>query len=145
MNFNLLPSLILLATQTLFCMGFTPSVYAEISIIVHPQNRNAIDEKYLQRIFLGKVETFPDGMEAVPIAQAPNTPSAKYFNHSILKKDEEQLNSYWARIIFTGKGRPPKAVISDAKVLELVSQNPNLVGYVDSSAVTGAVKVISKF
>lgn len=91
------------------------------------------------------METFPDGTEAVPIAQTPNAPSAVLFNHSILKKNADQLTAYWARLVFTGKGRPPKAVDTDAKVLELVSQNPNLVGYVDSNSVMGDVKVISKF
>jgi ABC-type phosphate transport system substrate-binding protein len=45
--------------------------------------------------------------------------------------------------VFTGKGVPPKEVDNDAAVIELVSQNPSVIGYVDKASVTDAVKVIS--
>ena len=40
---------------------------------------------------------------------------------------------------------PPKESGSDADIKNLVAQNPNLVGYVDASAVDASVKVVYKF
>jgi hypothetical protein len=48
-------------------------------------------------------------------------------------------------LVFTGKGTPPKVVANDAEVISLISANPNLIGYIDATAVTGTVKVIAKF
>jgi ABC-type phosphate transport system substrate-binding protein len=48
-------------------------------------------------------------------------------------------------LIFTGKGTPPKQSGSDADVKALIAKNPNMIGYIDASAVDGSVKVVHKF
>ena len=63
----------------------------------------------------------------------------------MLNKSGSQLKSYWSKLVFTGKGTPPKVVANDAEVISLISANPNLIGYIDAAAVTGTVKVIAKF
>ena len=60
----------------------------------------------------------------------------------MVKKDAAQLNAYWSRLIFTGKGEPPKKVADNTDVLALVAANPNIIGYVDASAVNSTVKVL---
>ncbi len=67
------------------------------------------------------------------------------FNDKVLGKSSSQLKAYWSRLIFTGKGTPPKESGSDADVVSLVAKNPNLVGYVDAAAVDGSVKVVYTF
>ena len=122
------------------------SAQAEISVIVSASNGNgAIDETTVSNIFLGKSSNFPDGSQAVPIDQNAGTPTRETFRDTILKKSASQLKSYWSRLIFTGKGTPPKESGDDAAVKALVAANPNLIGYVDSSVVDGSVKVLMKF
>lgn len=118
---------------------------AEIAIVVHPSNAAAVDSAALSRIFLGKLKTFSGGGQALPINQSESNPATEEFNSKVLKKSGSQLKAYWSKLVFTGKGTPPKAVASDAEVISLVSSNPNLIGYVDAGAVTGAVKVVAKF
>ncbi len=118
---------------------------AEIAIVVHPSNAAAVDNAALSRIFLGKLKTFSGGGQALPINQSESNPATEEFNSKVLKKSGSQLKAYWSKLVFTGKGTPPKAVASDAEVINLVSSNPNLIGYVDAGAVTGAVKVVAKF
>ncbi|MDF1642681.1 MAG: phosphate ABC transporter substrate-binding protein [Pseudomonadales bacterium] len=117
-------------------------VLAEISVIVHPSNGDAINAKIASKLFLGKSRKFPGGNEAVPIEQAEGSSSRAEFHQSVIKKSSAQLKSYWSRIVFTGKGQPPKEVDSDAEVIDLVSQNPSMIGYIDSSAANDSVKVV---
>ncbi|MCA6064799.1 type 2 periplasmic-binding domain-containing protein [Thalassolituus marinus] len=122
------------------------AVHAEVAVIVSASNGNgALDQDTISRIFLGKTSNFPDGSQAIPVDQTEGSASREAFNDKVLGKSSSQLKAYWSRLIFTGKGTPPKESGSDADIKALVAKNPNLVGYVDSSAVDGSVKVVYKF
>lgn len=118
---------------------------ADVAVIVHPSNNNTLDASELSRIFLGKVKNFPDGSQAVPINQSDESPATDEFNSKVLSKSSSQLKAYWSKLVFTGKGTPPKAVTGDSDALSLVSSNPNIIGYVDASKVDASVKVIATY
>ena len=118
---------------------------AEIAVVVHPSNAAAVDSSSLSRIFLGKAKNFPGGGQVVAINQAESNTATAEFNDKVLRKSGSQLKSYWSKLVFTGKGTPPKALSSDAEVISFVSSNPNSIGYVDAASVTSAVKVVGKY
>jgi ABC-type phosphate transport system substrate-binding protein len=115
---------------------------AEVVLVVHPSNSADLNKKLVQRIFLGKEKKFSTGQEAIPINQVPNSASRSSFDSDTLGRSSTQVAAYWSKLVFTGKGIPPKEVTSDAEVLALVAGNQNAVGYVDSSAVNDSVKTI---
>lgn len=136
----------LLKCLTLVTLVFTSLAYAETAVIVSAQNANkSLDQDTIARIFLGKSKSFPDGSQAVPVDQALNSSTREMFNDKVLAKNNSQLKAYWSRLIFTGKGTPPKESGSAAEVKDLVANNPNLIGYIDSSAVDDSVSVVYKF
>lgn len=119
---------------------------AETAVIVSANNgNNALDRETIERIFTGKSNSFPDGTQAIPVDQNEGNAAREAFNASVLGKSSSQLKAYWSRLIFTGKGTPPKESGNDADVKDLVAKNPNLVGYVDASVVDSSVKVVYKF
>ena len=121
-------------------------VSAETAVIVSASNANAtLDKATISKIFLGKSKSFPDGSQALPIDQNDGTAARDAFNSNMLGKSASQLKSYWSRLIFTGKGTPPKQSGNDSDVKALVSNNPNMIGDIDSSAVDSSVKVVQKF
>ncbi|MCW8876251.1 MAG: hypothetical protein OQK04_16695 [Kangiellaceae bacterium] len=119
--------------------------FAEVAIIVHPSNDISLTPDKVSRIFLGKDKSFPGGKKAVPINQKDAQSVTKEFNQKVIGKSSSQIRAYWSKIVFTGKGSPPKEVTSDAEVLNLISSDPNLIGYIDASKVSGGVKVIGKY
>lgn len=118
------------------------SAFSAVTVIVHPSNADAINNKDIKKIFLGKSKKFPGGNHAVPITSDSLNDE---FTKTVLKKSPGQVKAYWSKLIFTGKGQAPKFVDSDADVIELISKNPNMIGYVENSAVTPDVKVIGTF
>jgi ABC-type phosphate transport system substrate-binding protein len=99
-------------------MLFTSAIHAEVSVIVSANNANAsIDADTLSRIFLGKTSNFPDGNQAIPVDQTEGAAARESFNDKVLGKNSSQLKAYWSRLIFTGKGTPPKESGSDADLL----------------------------
>lgn len=125
-------------------LGVSYSAFAEVAVVVHPNNSNVIDESSISRIFLGKAKSFPDGSSAKPVNQKEGAAITEDFNKKLLNKSSAQLKAYWSKLVFTGKGIPPKGVLSDAEVLKLVASDTNAIGYVDVSAIDDTVKVVSK-
>ncbi|BFM07964.1 phosphate ABC transporter substrate-binding protein [Halioxenophilus aromaticivorans] len=132
-----------LLLTTFFCVSGWAQ--AGVVVIVHPSNANALSATDISRLFLGKKRSFPDGNEAIPIDQSDSSPIRAAFTETVLKKNEQQIKSYWAQQLFTGKGTPPKAVGNSSEVKKLVASNPALIGYVDSAEVDDSVKVVAEF
>jgi len=121
------------------------SVSAEVAVVVHPSNAAALSPEAIAQIYLGRSKSFPDGKAALPLGQPEGSKTNEQFNEKVLNKSGSQIKAYWSKLVFTGKGTPPKEVSSDAEMLELVSQNPNVIGYIDKAAVTDKVKVVATF
>jgi ABC-type phosphate transport system substrate-binding protein len=116
--------------------------FAELVVIVHPANNATVDTKTIQRIFLGKEKKFSDGKQVNPInLEASNTLRTE-FDTQVVGRSSSQVSAYWSKLVFTGKGIPPKEVANDAEVISLVAKNPSDIGYIDRASVTDAVKVI---
>jgi ABC-type phosphate transport system substrate-binding protein len=132
-----------IALATTLMLSF--NLWAEVSIVVHPSNTSSLTEKDVSRIFLGKIKSFDNGSEVVPVSLQEGDPSRAEFNEKLLGRSDSQLKAYWSKLVFTGKGTPPKEVSDNSKIIELISKNPSMIGYIDSSAVTGDVKVVLTF
>jgi len=129
------------------CLGsmlVSSVAFAEIAIIVNPNNTNDVDVEAIKRIFLRKQSDFADGSPALAIDQNESSQVVSEFNKKVLGRSANQLKAYWAKLIFTGKGTPPTKVESDAEVLKIIASEPDKIGFVDSANVDGTVKVIMK-
>ena len=93
-------------------------------------------------IFLGKTTRFPDGAAAVPIDQMEGSPARDEFYAKFANKSAAQLKAHWTKIIFTGRGQPPKSVANNVEVLKLIAANPQAISYIERSAVDSTVKVL---
>lgn len=120
------------------------NLVAEVAIIVNPANGNSLEFEDIQRIFLGKDDFYPDGTEVIAVGQESGA-LVDEFNDKVLERDKSQLKAYWAKLMFTGKGFPPKPLANDAAVISAVSGSANTIGFVNKSAVTDAVKVVATF
>ncbi|TMP28243.1 phosphate ABC transporter substrate-binding protein [Pseudoalteromonas rubra] len=121
------------------------NAFAGVSVVVHPSNDSSFDTSTIKRIFTGKEKSFSNGNKAIPVSQEAGNAVTDEFNNKALSKSSAQLKAYWSKLIFTGKGTPPKEVSNDAEVLKMVSANPDTIGFVSSDAVTDAVKVVQQY
>jgi ABC-type phosphate transport system substrate-binding protein len=121
----------------------TSSAYADVVVIVSAKSPIIhLTTEQTAKIFLGKTNSFPDDSEAVPIDQAEGSAIRDEFYTKVVHKNSSQLSAYWAKVIFTGDGRPPEKLDSNVAVRKAVSKNPNVIGYIDKSAVDKSVRVI---
>ena len=93
-------------------------------------------------IFLGKSSRFPDGSQAVPIDQDEDSPARERFYAQFTGKSPAQVKAHWSKIIFTGRGQPPRQVGTGAEARRAIADNPRAIGYLDSALVDSSVRVL---
>ncbi|NVK73116.1 MAG: phosphate ABC transporter substrate-binding protein [Oceanospirillaceae bacterium] len=125
---------------------FSSYLYSEIAIIVHKENKVSINSGDLKKIFLSKRNTFPESNEVVVVINHKRDSELRTkFDEIVLGKNPSQSVAYWSKLVFSGKGNPPKEVDTDADVISLVAKNPSLIGYIELINVTDDVHVAAVF
>jgi ABC-type phosphate transport system substrate-binding protein len=118
---------------------------ADIVVVVNPKNPAAnLTAEQVSALYLGNTVTFPDGGAAALADQPESAGIRGDFYQKATGRSASQVKATWARITFTGKGTPPKELKTDADVKAFVAGDPKAIGYIDSSAVDGSVKVALK-
>jgi ABC-type phosphate transport system substrate-binding protein len=95
-------------------------------------------------IFLGKTARFPDGTQAMPIDLQEDSPARERFYSQYTGKSPAQVKAHWSKLVFTGRGQPPRQVGSSAEARRMIAENPNAIGYIDSSQVDSSVRVLGR-
>lgn len=138
MSRNRLIFLLLLALAT-----YAAGARADVVVVVSSKSPiKSLTAEQVTKIFLGKTVTFPNGKTAFPIDQPEGSAVRDEFYKKVAHKSPSQLTAYWAKIIFTGDGRPPNLLADNASVIKAIASNPNAIGYIDKSAVNRSVRVV---
>ena len=132
-------------TMTLITTFAASSAIAEVAVIVHPSNAASVDQAEITRLFTGRGTTFNNGSKATPLNLAESAAARGEFDSKVLSKSSSQMKAYWSKLVFTGKGTPPKELTSDAEMKAAVAADATAIGYIDASAVDASVKVLAKF
>ena len=94
-------------------------------------------------LFLGRITRFPDGSSAVPIDQGEGSAARDEFYKSFASKSAAQVKAYWSKIIFTGRGQPPRTATNDAQIKQLLATNPQAISYLDRRVLDSSVRVLT--
>jgi ABC-type phosphate transport system substrate-binding protein len=127
----------------IFSALFSSQVFAGYSVVVHPENTAEFDYQTVKRIFLGKETAFSNGVVATVITHSSNSELRNEFDEAVLKRKTSTVDAYWSKLVFTGRGIPPQTVNSDQEMIELILQNKNAIGFIETSSVTSDVKVVN--
>lgn len=120
-----------------------PTLADEIAVIAHSQATfNQITMGETRQIFMGKSRTLPNAQTALPLMHLENSSLRTRFDRAVLDRDSKQMRAYWAQMIFTGRGKPPRQVESDEVMKKEVAANSNAIGYIDGKSVDASVKVL---
>lgn len=119
------------------------AVRAEVvAVVANVSPITALSQTQLIDIFLGKRTRFPDGSSAVPIDQIEGSPTRHEFYAKFAAMSPAQIKAYWSKIIFTGRGQPPKAVANSVEAKKLVLTDLNAISYIDLTMVDDSVRVV---
>lgn len=115
--------------------GLLGAAHAELVVIGAP-GAAALSKDQVADVYLGKSNA------ATPVDLPEGNPLRSEFYTKATGRDAAQVKATWSRLVFTGKGQPPKEYPDAAAVKKAVAADPKTIGYIDKSAVDGSVKVL---
>ena len=132
-----------LAAVVLMISANGTALTSEIVVIVSAKSQViSLSASQVADIFLGKVSRFPDGNQAIAIDQSEESTARELFYSQFTGKSAAQVRSHWSKIIFTGRGQPPRQVLNSSEAKRLVVENPNAIAYIESRLVDASVRIV---
>lgn len=97
---------IILAWYLLFASAYANST--EFAVVVNKNNAiNTLSKREIIDIYMGRYLTFPDGEASKPLDLPAQSALKNDFYIQLVNKDEQKINAYWARLLFSGRAKPP--------------------------------------
>lgn len=120
-----------------------PIANAGVAVITHPGVKEiGLSKDKLAQIYLGKLKNYSNGMSIVAVDLPKGSSASQKFYTSVVHKSDSDMNRYWAKLKFTGKGKPPKELSSDSDVVKFVADTEGAIGYIDGKYLNKSVKVV---
>jgi ABC-type phosphate transport system substrate-binding protein len=124
-------------------MLLTPLASAELVIIANPNSGiERLTKSEVINIYLGRYRRLSTGSTAAPIDIANGEENKAMFYEQLVNKNLAEINAYWARLVFSGKTRPPQQVDNAEDALNIVANDTNALAYVERSAVNSQVLIV---
>jgi ABC-type phosphate transport system substrate-binding protein len=119
---------------------------ADLVVVVNPKSGvDKLNRDEVVNIFLGRYRQLPSGMPALPADLPATQPDKAVFYRLLVDKELAEINSYWARLIFSGRTVPPKQSTGNDDLLKWVAATPGAIGYIERSKVDGRVRIVYEF
>ena len=131
-----------LAQILIVCLTLSAPAWASGGLVVIVNKASGVQR--LSRddavnIFMGRYQRLPSGITALPV---DDNPLKAAFYQALVGRNLPQIRSYWARLIFSGQGSPPRQMNNADEVITAVSENKGAIGYVDRAQVDNRVRVV---
>lgn len=127
----------------LAALALSTAAQAQVAVIVNLKSPTAsMTADQVSNIFMGKNNTLPSGATAAAADQAEGSAVRDQFYTKVTGKQAAQVKAAWSRLVFSGKGTPPKELASSVDVKKFVAANPDAIGYIEKSAVDASVKAV---
>ena len=115
----------------------------ELLVIVSAKNPvSVMRADQVADIFLAQTGRFPGGDEAVALDLPLGNPLRDEFYAKVAAKSPALMKAYWTKMVFTGRGQPPRELANSIAVRKLVAENPFMIGYIDRAALDASVKPV---
>ncbi|MEO8315868.1 MAG: phosphate ABC transporter substrate-binding protein [Pseudomonadota bacterium] len=124
-------------------LGAVSPAAAEVVVVVSANSPiTALSDNEIADVFLGKLTRLPGGTAVQPLDQAEGTAAREAFYMKFTGKSAAQLRAFWSKVIFTGRGRPPRTVANDAEVIRALRANPGAIGYVERASIDLSARIL---
>jgi ABC-type phosphate transport system substrate-binding protein len=117
-------------------LALAARAFAGETVVIMAPNAPPLTKEQIANIYLGR------SLNYKPVDLPDSSATRTDFYKKATDRDSAQVKAAWARLMFTGKGQPPKVLASAAEVKKAVATDPQSVGYIDRSDVDSTVKVV---
>lgn len=135
---------LLLATLVISSLYLiAPLANAGVAVITHTGVKEiGLSKEKLADIYLGKIKNYSNGIKIQAVDLPSSDAAHQKFYQDVVKKSDSEVNRYWSKLKFTGKGKPPVQFDDPRDVVKWVSNNEGAIGYIDGKYLNKSVKVV---
>lgn len=101
----------------------------------------SLSKNEVRQLYMGST-AHSDGIKVMLLDMPEGSAERQLFYSRVAGKNESQLKSYWARMIFTGKGSPPRQVRDTVEMARKLKGNPTALGYLNARDLQPGLKVL---
>lgn len=122
------------------------AAHADLVLVTSPQSGiERLTQDEVINIYLGRYRRLPSGIVAEPVDHPAESEQRARFYRRLVNKSLAEINAYWARLVFSGKTRPPQIVEGVDSMLRLVVAHPGVLAYLERTQVDGRVRIVFEF
>jgi TonB family protein len=134
---------ILLVAAALASFASSRSLAGEIKIIANSSVRaDSISADDLKRIYLEERSSLRDGTHVEPVLEKGGSVHQAFLKQ-FLGKTEDDLQTFYQSLVFTGRGSMPKELASDDDMVAYVAKTRGAIGYVSFENSAEGVKTLA--
>ena len=119
------------------------SAAGDLYVVVNARNpTQALTHRDVVSLFTGRLRSFPGDGPAQAYDQAASSAAREQFYKTLTGMDLARVNSYWARLQFTGTVSSPQKLSDDEDVIARLSTDPQGIGYLTQAPQHAALRVV---
>jgi hypothetical protein len=123
--------------------ALAPSAHADLVLVANPQSGiERLTQDEVINIYLGRYRRLASGMVAEPFDHPIDSELRSRFYRRLVNKNLAEINAYWARLVFSGKTRPPQVVENVENALRYVATQPGALAYIERAQADTRVKIV---
>lgn len=129
----------------LACTSYSSVLKASNDFVVVANHHAGIDKMSKDEVinvYMGRNRKLASGVNAQPIDLENPLAEKENFYSVMVNKELPEISSYWARLMFSGQGSPPRQVMTTEQALELVSSVKGAIAYIDRKKIDKRVKIV---
>jgi hypothetical protein len=116
---------------------------ADLYVVVHESNPvRTLTRKQVLDLYMGHSRSFANGDYALAFDLPRDHALRTSFYAALAGMTPAQLNTYWSRLMFSGKTMPPQPLPSETTMLDVVKRNPDAIGYLGQEPGDPGVRVV---
>lgn len=128
---------------TVCCLASHYSRAADFVVVANPDSGvEKLTKDEVINIYMGRFRKLSSGINAQPLDLVTPMSEKSRFYLIMVSKQLPEIDSYWARLMFSGQGLPPRQVGSTEEVLDIVSSNKGAIAYIDRKKIDKRVKIV---
>ncbi|MBF0463013.1 MAG: hypothetical protein HQL87_16715 [Magnetococcales bacterium] len=133
----------LLLTVLLWIGWLAQGSAADVTVIVNKDNpTTAMEPARVSDLYLGRSRVFPNGEPAHVLEQPRDSLLREQFFRRVNGMSLNQVNTYWARLTFSGRVLPPVVQKDSAAARTAVEADAKAIGYVDEGTLPPSVSPV---
>jgi len=124
----------------------SPASPNDVLVVVNINNpTDQLTKSQVIDLFMGKYLAFPNGIKASTVDIDGIDDLKKRFYQQLVGMSLARVNSFWSRIKFTGRAKPPLKQPNEDAIIRFITLKKDAISYISRSKLNENLKVVFEF